>query len=149
LAEHVKTHVYQPGDIVIKEGDHADIVYILIHGQVNIVKHGEVITTLSDGQVMGEMGLLSAARLGKRSATVVAKEVCDCRAVRQDTLLYMLKHFPADKEVLMAEIKRREFEQTNMVPPEKDEAFRKPVVHVGRAPSSSRARTPKDIYCHL
>jgi len=59
--------------------------------------------------------------------------------------LYMLKHFPADKEVLMAEIKRRELEQKKMVPPEMNEAFRKPVVPVGRACSSSRARTLKDI----
>ncbi|MCB0192296.1 MAG: cyclic nucleotide-binding domain-containing protein [Anaerolineae bacterium] len=73
---------YSPGSIIFHQGDPADLFYIIIKGQVEIVKQhasGEevVVATLENGQYFGEMGLLESgqrnatARVGKESHVVL------------------------------------------------------------------------------
>lgn len=63
-------HSYPPGEVIIKEGDEDDSVYILLAGMVDIRKHGQHVDTLQEGDCFGEMGFLSKT---ERTATVVAK----------------------------------------------------------------------------
>ncbi|CAG0880601.1 unnamed protein product [Darwinula stevensoni] len=67
--------VFQPGDIIIKEGTIGTKMYFIQEGIVDIVmSSGEVATSLSDGSYFGEICLLTNA---KRVASVRAETYCN------------------------------------------------------------------------
>ncbi|VDP97459.1 unnamed protein product [Trichobilharzia regenti] len=59
----LKFEVFQPGDLIIKEGTIGNKMYFIQEGIVDIItKDGEVATSLSDGSYFGEITLLTNAR---------------------------------------------------------------------------------------
>jgi serine/threonine protein phosphatase PrpC/CRP-like cAMP-binding protein len=56
-----------PGEVVIREGDNTDSMFVIVEGDVQIDRGGKVVATLSRGAHFGEMGLLNQR---PRSATV-------------------------------------------------------------------------------
>ncbi len=58
-------------DFIFKEGGAGDSLYIIISGNVNIIKNSQLITLLSNGDCLGEMALLDRE---PRSADAVAKD---------------------------------------------------------------------------
>lgn len=69
------TKVYQKGDVIIKEGDPGNEMFIIKTGSVEVVKGGGdkkvILTTLKRGDFFGEMSVLEDLF---RSATVIARE---------------------------------------------------------------------------
>jgi CRP-like cAMP-binding protein len=61
---------YNPGQTIFKEGDHAEEMFIIHQGQVNISKRArnaeQILATLRDGEFFGEMALFTDSA---RSAT--------------------------------------------------------------------------------
>lgn len=57
----------RPGEVVIREGDNTDSMFVIVEGDVQISRGGKVVATLSRGAHFGEMGLLNQR---PRSATV-------------------------------------------------------------------------------
>lgn len=74
---------FGPGQTVFKEGDHADCMYVVQSGEVEVRHNGHRIETLGEGNIFGEMSLVSEE---PRAATVVA--LTDVLLVPVD-----LKHF--------------------------------------------------------
>lgn len=80
------TH-FQPGDVIVKEGDASDCWWLMVSGRASVyLKHGKEgeirIAGISPGTTVGEMGFLDGSR---RSATVVAElEVHALRLSRAD-----------------------------------------------------------------
>jgi CRP/FNR family transcriptional regulator, cyclic AMP receptor protein len=75
LAELSKLRRYAPGDIVFEEGDLGDSLYVIVSGQLEVVKRMEpsgerLLATLNDRDFFGEMSLVDKEY---RSATVRAK----------------------------------------------------------------------------
>lgn len=72
--------IFQPGDVIVKEGEHVDSVYIIVHGSADVlhthrkdqVNTEEKIATLKDGSAIGlsDQGFYSLT--GLRTATVRA-----------------------------------------------------------------------------
>jgi eukaryotic-like serine/threonine-protein kinase len=60
---------YKAGEDIIVEGELDDCFYILIKGNVNVIKNKKVIRNLSMGDCFGEMGYLTKT---KRTASIVA-----------------------------------------------------------------------------
>lgn len=60
---------YKGGEDIIVEGELDDCFYILIKGNVNVVKNNKIIRKLGMGDCFGEMGYLAKT---KRTATIVA-----------------------------------------------------------------------------
>jgi CRP-like cAMP-binding protein len=57
-----------PGHKVIQEGIPADGLYIILSGQVDVTKEGKVLAHLREGEIFGEMSLLT-----KTAATATVK----------------------------------------------------------------------------
>lgn len=57
----------QPGEVVIREGDNTDSMFVIVEGDVQIERSGKIVATLNRGAHFGEMGLLNQR---PRSATV-------------------------------------------------------------------------------
>ncbi|MEA2085274.1 MAG: cyclic nucleotide-binding domain-containing protein [Thermodesulfobacteriota bacterium] len=61
---------YDPGEIIIREGDYGQWIYFLISGKVEIIKAGKPIDILArSGDLFGEMGVVDDS---PRSATIQA-----------------------------------------------------------------------------
>lgn len=98
VAEHA---TYVPHSSIVKEGDSADGLFVLITGSAQVSKHDDagnkvVIATLHAGDFFGEMALLDA---GARSATVTAITHCDLVALNQDAFLQWLAN--ADSRAIL------------------------------------------------
>jgi hypothetical protein len=81
-------HKFEPGQVIVRQGDPADNFYIISKGQVEIIRDQSdggppiLITRLGSGQYFGEIGLLHG---GKRTATVRAAEDVEVLALDRDT----------------------------------------------------------------
>ncbi len=75
---------FQPGDIIFREGDPSDSVYLVEWGNVEIIKEIEgqeiVIATIRNGNILGEMGLVDSQ---PRSATARALDACRLRVMSE------------------------------------------------------------------
>lgn len=88
---------YAAGDRIIRQGEHADALYLLLRGTVEVVEEastGEhVIAELSDGDFFGEVGVLEAR---PRTATVRAgSSEVEVLALGRDAVVSMLEDSPA------------------------------------------------------
>jgi CRP-like cAMP-binding protein len=83
---------YQPGEVVFREGDVADAMYVVEHGEVEIVKaDASVIARRQPGEEFGEMAFFDG---GKRSATARAGKSCCLIRVGYDALRAALRARP-------------------------------------------------------
>jgi len=74
----------EEGDVIIEEGEEASRIFILLAGEVAVVKAGdELVTMNTTGDIFGEMAALDDE---KRSASIVAKGDAFCLAVDQKFL---------------------------------------------------------------
>ncbi|CAL4084769.1 unnamed protein product [Meganyctiphanes norvegica] len=84
--------VYQPGDIIIKEGTIGNKMYFIQEGIVDIVmSNGEVATSLSDGSYFGEICLLTNAR---RTASVRSETYCNLFSLSVEHFNTVLDSYP-------------------------------------------------------
>lgn len=78
----------EEGDVIIKEGDDASRIFILIGGAVAVVKGGDEIVIMDTvGDIFGELAALEDE---VRSASVVAKGETFCLAVDQKFLEHLM-----------------------------------------------------------
>lgn len=77
-----------PGDVIIAEGEDASRIFILLAGEVAVVKDGDELVSMNNiGDLFGELAALEDER---RSASVIAKTKTFCLAVDQKFLEHMM-----------------------------------------------------------
>ncbi|ESO08635.1 hypothetical protein HELRODRAFT_98055 [Helobdella robusta] len=90
--------VYQPGDVIIREGTLGDKMYFIQEGVVDIYTgSGDRITTLFDGAFFGEICLLTNA---KRVANVRAESYCNLFSLSVQHFNSVLKHYPVMRKTM-------------------------------------------------
>jgi NAD(P)H-hydrate epimerase len=106
---------YEPGDIIIREGDIAENFFIIAEGTVEVYYRGgddeeTVIARLSSGNYFGEIGLLEG---GKRTATVRAATAVTLIVFDRETFGRWLSHNPSSKH----ELRRMAYERRGATQP--------------------------------
>jgi len=92
LAMMLKPVVFEPGDVIIREGETSNEMYAICRGQVEVIdKTGKRIATLAEGNFFGEMSLLLSQ---PRAATIRALTPCDLFVLEQGDFNRALKDFP-------------------------------------------------------
>jgi small-conductance mechanosensitive channel len=95
LARRLRLAPFGPGEVILREGDPGDSLYVLRSGEVavraNVRGHARDLTTLRAGQFFGEMSLMTGE---SRSATVVAKTDVECYIVSKDAFQEILEQKP-------------------------------------------------------
>jgi hypothetical protein len=95
LARRLRLAPFGPGEVILREGDPGDSLYVLQSGEVavrvNILGQARDVTTLKAGQFFGEMSLMTGE---SRSATIVAKTDVECYIVSKDAFQEILEQKP-------------------------------------------------------
>ena len=87
----MKTLLKKAGQIIIKEGEESTDAYIILKGEVDVVKNNKVIATLTENSLFGEIGLVDQR---PRTATCVAKTGCTLGTVTRENYTKLLEHRP-------------------------------------------------------
>jgi PPM family protein phosphatase len=88
VMQSVEVRKYENEQIVIREGDKGDELFIVLAGKVTVSRGGEVLTRLGAGEHFGEMALIRAV---PRSATVNADGNAELIAIRRTDFFEILR----------------------------------------------------------
>jgi aquaporin Z len=101
--------VIPAGTVLLREGDDADKAFVLERGALEVRKRDEagvdhVLGTVGPGEWVGEMALLLSL---PRSATVVATEDSQVRAVNADNFAHVIAEHPTETMRLLQQLSAR------------------------------------------
>jgi CRP-like cAMP-binding protein len=95
LARRLRQVVFGPGEIILRQGDPGDSLYVVRVGQVavqiGVLGASKEVATLGDGQFFGEMSLMTGE---SRAATVVAKTDVECYVVDKEAFQEIVREKP-------------------------------------------------------
>ena len=80
-----------PGNVVFRDGDAPDKMYVVVSGEVEIHLRDAVIETVAQGRTFGEMALIDGS---PRSATVIAKTDSEVAAIDKRTFMLLVDEMP-------------------------------------------------------
>lgn len=109
LAQRGITRTLNAGDLLLREGDHGDALYILLSGRLRVFGRSApegrelLYGHCEPGDYVGEMGLDG----GPRVASVEAMEACEVVSVNREGLLDYLREDPAFALGLLGKVMRR------------------------------------------
>ncbi len=83
--------MFQPGDVVLQEGDASDNLYVVQAGELAIYRGQEILAVLGVGDYVGEMGLYDGQPI---SATVVAQKETSCLVINGADFLTLMRQSP-------------------------------------------------------
>jgi cAMP-dependent protein kinase regulator len=111
LVASAERRVYQPGEVIVQQGDEADAFYILARGTVEVYlkQPGQIpqlLAELNDGAFFGETGLLQGVR---RTATVRVSEAAaaEVLVIDRETFLSYVAEFDLLGDEIAALVRRR------------------------------------------
>ncbi|MFW6238616.1 MAG: Crp/Fnr family transcriptional regulator [Halanaerobiales bacterium] len=96
LKEYITVREYDPGKILFLEGEESDCFYVILEGEVRIVRETrsgkeKILKILRTGEFFGEMGILENK---PRSATArISKETC-LIVINRESFLNFIKQHP-------------------------------------------------------
>lgn len=82
---------FKAGERIFNEGETGDYMYGVIEGEVDILKNGKVVDTVSPGGIFGEMALIDHTA---RSATAVAKTDCKAAQISEKRFYFLVQQTP-------------------------------------------------------
>ncbi|XP_077051373.1 potassium/sodium hyperpolarization-activated cyclic nucleotide-gated channel 2 [Siphateles boraxobius] len=91
LLTKLRFEVFQPGDMVIREGTLGRKMYFIQHGCVSVITHDNKEKKLNDGCYFGEICLLTR---GRRTASVRAETYCRLYSLSVDSFNEVLEENP-------------------------------------------------------
>jgi CRP/FNR family transcriptional regulator len=109
LAQCMKLERFEPGQVIIAQGDVGQALYIIQSGSVEVRRERPgaepvVLNTLGPGQFFGEMALLDDY---PRSATIIAREPTECLTLWKHHFLVELEGHPEIAVPMLFEVSRR------------------------------------------
>jgi CRP/FNR family cyclic AMP-dependent transcriptional regulator len=95
---------FQPGDVIIKEGDESEHVYTIISGEADVFADGVKVGEVGEDEVFGAMAVFTGE---KRSATVIARSACTIMTVPQNEFVNLIEAQPKAAVNLIENFARR------------------------------------------
>jgi MFS family permease len=103
LAEISTEQAFAPASTILREGEPADALYVLVEGEVEVTAHGEGggpdkrLRTMQAPTYFGEIGVLEQI---PRTATVTAISACRCERIEGTALLEALTSAPPSSSLM-------------------------------------------------
>jgi CRP/FNR family cyclic AMP-dependent transcriptional regulator len=153
LQPYMKRRRMRAGTVLFRQGDHADRVYVLAEGRLEVVESGRMVEA---GEMFGEIGFFAPGR--RRTATVRSLERSTLLSIDETTFRQLFYQNPAfgfevvrliagrlssDVQRLSAEVQRLQSPAPAAAPPPESAPGRtaapEPPAATGRAPGSPAA----------
>ncbi len=100
---------YKAGDVIFKEGESGDEMYVVLEGEVAVIVHDKIVETVGVDNFLGEMALIDSR---PRSATAVAKTDCKLAPINQNRFKFLVQQTPHFALHLMQGMAKRLRERT-------------------------------------
>ncbi|HEX3954223.1 MAG TPA: cyclic nucleotide-binding domain-containing protein [Stellaceae bacterium] len=100
-----KTVALRPGEVLFREGDDADAMYVVKQGTLRILSGSTILETVRDGGLIGEMAIIEEHM--PRSATVIAGTYCELIEIDVPRFLALVADTPAFSITVLRVISRR------------------------------------------
>ena len=100
----IATRSAKAGEIIFKEGDEAQQLFVIKSGEVAIQSGNRMLAELSTNHIFGEMALIDDA---PRSATAVAKTDVELVAISEKQFLFLVSQTPFFALKVMRVLARR------------------------------------------
>jgi len=108
LLEKAERVSYQPGEVVVREGDPGDALYMVLAGEVRVytTREGQEVdlANLGHGACFGEVALLSGRQ---RTATVMALTPCTVLRFPGEHIEALLESYPKVRRLLESVVRGR------------------------------------------
>lgn len=93
---------YEPGAILLRQGERASHVLVLVAGHVKAIRTSSdgsvlVLGVRGPGEILGDLAVLGG---GRRSATVTAVDRCETRIIPADRFLLLVRSLGLETELL-------------------------------------------------
>jgi len=95
---------YAPGDMIFREGDEPNFMYLVLSGSVEIIVKGAVLDKIGPGQALGILSLLDGE---SRSAGARACEPTQLALIDHKKFRYMVEEMPQFCWYVMGELAHR------------------------------------------
>ena len=82
---------FRTGEIIFKEGEPGDNMYVVMEGAVDIKVGEEKFIVAQPGDILGEMALIDSSA---RSATAVARTNCKLIAIDEKRFIFLIQQTP-------------------------------------------------------
>jgi small-conductance mechanosensitive channel/CRP-like cAMP-binding protein len=126
LASAAKHEHYGSGEVLVREGDLGDSLFVIEHGRVRVSKAGTdagsgvvLLATLGEGAFFGEMSLLTGE---PRSATVTSDGGCEVLLISKAALAPLLEQDPQLAELLSRAVIARQADTAATLEDRRDRA---------------------------
>lgn len=99
---------YPAGQVIFDIGDRAELMYLVVEGEVEIQFNGRVLQTVGVQDIFGELALIDDS---PRSAKAIAKTNCRLAGIDRDRFMALVEKnpdFALEVMQIMAERLRRE-----------------------------------------
>ena len=105
LSEQVRVRVFGAGEVVVRQNDEGDSLFIVRRGSLDVHIDDAPVGTLREGEIFGEMSLLTGE---KRKATVTAATEVRLVEISKEDIEPLIRANPHLLETLSAILARRE-----------------------------------------
>jgi len=99
---------FEPGNLLMQQGDLADAAYLIIDGHAEVILETPsgpvIVATVGSNEIVGEVGILGNA---PRAATVRAKDRLIALRIPKEPFMRMLREFPTVAVSIMQELAQR------------------------------------------
>src|SRR6267378_5843027 len=106
---------FDPGKLLMQQGDLADAAYLIVDGHAEVILETPdgpvIVATLGANKIVGEMGILGNA---PRAATVRAKDRLIALRISKEPFMRMVREFPTVAVSIMQELAQRLAEVTEL-----------------------------------
>ncbi len=93
--------VYQPGDVIIRQGERADFVFHMSAGSAEVLVDDVVVGRIGQDEIFGALAALTHA---DRSATVRARTVCSVVKVPKEQFTELIRRNPSTIHSLLVDM---------------------------------------------
>jgi hypothetical protein len=91
IAQCLEQEFFSPYDYICKKGDQGNEMYIIGHGEVEVVSGEKVVAELKAGQFFGEIALIEDTI---RSADIISQSYCDLYKFKKDDFKEVIVKYP-------------------------------------------------------
>jgi CRP/FNR family transcriptional regulator, cyclic AMP receptor protein len=79
------------GQTLFNQGEHGDLMYVLMSGTADIIVHDKVVETAEAGAIVGELAMIDDST---RTATVTAKSDCMFLPIERKRFNFLIQQTP-------------------------------------------------------